>query len=46
MQIGIHETFKDYLENIDNDGNVIFNETDYPLMFSLQRYYKKYLSKN
>ena len=36
-KIGIHETFKDYLENIDNDGNVIFNETDYPLMFSFTK---------
>jgi len=36
-KIGIHETFKDYLENIDSDGNVIFNDTDYPLMFSFTK---------
>jgi len=36
-KIGIYETFKDYLENIDSDGNVIFNDTDYPLIFSFTK---------
>ncbi len=36
-KIGIYETFKDYLENIDSDGNVIFNDNDYPLMFSFTK---------
>lgn len=36
-KIGIYETFKDYLENIDSNGNVIFNDTDYPLIFSFTK---------
>ena len=42
-KIGIYETFKDYLENIDSDGNVIFNDTDYPLIFSFTKDIKKIL---
>ena len=36
-KIGIHETKEDYSEHIDTDGNVIFKDTDYPIIFPLAK---------